>query len=73
MAGRRGITAERLTALGAERMAEILVTLAEEDRDIKRRLRLELAEQDGGDELAAEIGNGRAKLFTSIRIDVYSY
>lgn len=49
MAGRKGITAERLTALGVERMAEILVTLAEEDRDIKRRLRLELAEQDGGD------------------------
>lgn len=62
MAGRRGITAERLTALGAEHLAEILVTLAEEDRDIKRRLRLELAEQDGGDELAAEIGKRLASI-----------
>ena len=62
MAARKGITAERLTALGAERMAEILATLAEEDRDIKRRLRLELAEQDGGEELAAEIGKRLASI-----------
>lgn len=62
MAARKGITAERLTTLGVERMAEILVSLAEEDRDIKRRLRLELAEQDGGDELATEIGKRLASI-----------
>lgn len=62
MAARKGITAERLTTLGVERMAEILVTLAEEDRDIKRRLRLELAEQGGGEELATEIGKWLASI-----------
>ncbi|WP_208245761.1 DUF6880 family protein (plasmid) [Rhizobium sp. T1470] len=63
MATRKTVTTKNLIALGAERLAEILLALAEEDRDIKRRLRLEIAEQDGEDELAAEIG----KRLTSIK------
>ncbi|TGV18009.1 DUF6880 family protein [Mesorhizobium sp. M4B.F.Ca.ET.143.01.1.1] len=63
MAASKTVTTKNLIALGAECLADILFALAEEDRDIKRRLRLEIAEQDGGDELAAEIG----KRLTSIK------
>jgi hypothetical protein len=52
-----------LAALGAERLATILVDLAEADAEVKRRLRLELAAQVGGDSIAAEIG----KRITALR------
>jgi hypothetical protein len=50
------VTLHNLAALGAERLAAILVDLAETDAEVKRRLRLELAAQVGGDSIAAEIG-----------------
>src|SRR3954470_518947 len=43
-------------ALGPERLAVILVELADSNAEAKRRLRLELAAQEGGDSIAAEIG-----------------
>jgi hypothetical protein len=42
--------------LGPERLAAVLVDLADADAEVKRRLRLELAAQVGGDSIAAEIG-----------------
>ena len=50
-------------ALGPERLAAILVELADGDAEIKRRLPLELAAQSGDDTIAAEI----SKRFTSLR------
>ena len=43
------ITLDNLVALGPERLAAILVELANDDAEIKRRLRLELAAQAGDD------------------------
>src|SRR3954466_5402839 len=55
MASKKSVNAENLAALGAERLAAILMDLAEHDADTKRRLRLELAGQAGGEIIAAEI------------------
>jgi hypothetical protein len=63
MASKKTVTLDNLTALGPERLAAILVDLAETDAEVKRRLRLELAAQVGGDTIAAEIG----KRITSLR------
>jgi hypothetical protein len=63
MASKKTITLHNLAALGPERLAAILVNLAEADAEIKRRLRLELAAQVGGDSIAAEIG----KRITALR------
>lgn len=49
------VTVENLVGLGAERLAEILVAVAETRADLKRRLRMELAAQQGPAPLAAEI------------------
>jgi len=49
------VTAENLVGLGAERLAEILVSVAETRADLKRRLRMELAAQQGLGPLTAEI------------------
>ena len=49
------VTAENLVMLGAERLAEILVSVAETRVDLKRRLRMELAAQQGPGPLTAEI------------------
>jgi len=56
------VTHDNLVALGAGRLAAILVELADDDAEIKRRLRLELAAQDGGDTIAAEVGKRLAAL-----------
>jgi len=56
MASRKTVTPDNLAALGAERLAAILTELAEGNAEVKRRLRLELAAQSGGDTIAAEIG-----------------
>ena len=53
---KKAVTQDNLVALGVGRLAEILIELAEDDAEIKRRLRLELAAQDGGDTIAAEVG-----------------
>ena len=55
MASKKTITVDNLTALGVDRLAAILVELADDDADVKRHLRLELAAQMGGDTIAAEI------------------
>src|SRR5664279_325814 len=63
MASKKTVTLDNLVALGAERLAAILVELADGDAETKRRLRLELAAQTGGDAVAAEIG----KRLTALR------
>ena len=55
-ASRKTVTRDNLMALGPERLAAILVELADGNAEVKRRLRLELAAQEGGDNIAAEIG-----------------
>ena len=55
MASKKTVTLDNLVALGPERLAAILVELADGDAEIKRRLRLELAAQAGDDTIAAEI------------------
>jgi len=49
------VTAETLVGLGAERLAQILAEVAETRVDLKRRLRMELAAEQGTGPLAAEI------------------
>ena len=63
MASKKTVTTENLAALGAERLAAILVEFATGDAEVKRRLRLELAAEGGGDVIAAEIG----KRLTALR------
>lgn len=55
MASDKTLNAKNLAALGAERLAELLLELAEGDAATKRQLRLELASRAGGDDVAAEI------------------
>lgn len=62
MASRTTVTKERLLKLDAGHLADILVDLAKSDAAIKRRLRLELAGEAGGDLMAAEIGKRLASL-----------
>ena len=63
MASKKTVTLENLKALGEERLAGILLGLAQESADNKRRLRLELAASEGGDIVAAEVG----KRLTTLR------
>jgi hypothetical protein len=56
MASKKTVSVANLMALGAERLATILIELAEENTQVKRRLRLELAAEAGGDSIAAQIG-----------------
>jgi hypothetical protein len=53
---RKTVNSANLVALGAERLAEILLGAGEDDPDLKRRLRMELAGEVGPEHLAAEIG-----------------
>ena len=62
MASKKTVTLDNLVALGPERLATILVELADGDAEVKRRLRLELAAQQGGDSVAAEVGKRIAAL-----------
>jgi len=52
---RKKVTAETLLGLGAERLAEILADVADTRVDLKRRLRMELAAQEGPGPLTVEI------------------
>ena len=52
---RKTVTVENLVGLGAERLAQILVGVAETRVDLKRRLRMELAAEEGPAALTAEI------------------
>ncbi len=49
------LNAKNLVALGAERLAELLLYLVQGDAAAKRQLRLELASHAGGGDVAAEI------------------
>ncbi len=55
MASDKTLNAKNLAALGAERLAELLIELAKGDAASKRQLRLELASRSGGEDVAAEI------------------
>jgi hypothetical protein len=55
MALEKTLNAKNLVALGADRLAELLLELAQSDAAMKRQLRLELASQAGSDDIAAEI------------------
>lgn len=55
VASQKKVTTENLARLGAERLAEILVGAADARPELKRRLRMELAAEQGADHLAAEI------------------
>jgi hypothetical protein len=59
------VTPENLVALGAERLAELLVAAAEVRPELKRRLRMELAAEQGAEHLAAEIDKRLGSLETS--------
>jgi hypothetical protein len=60
MASKKTVNAKNLEALGAERLAVLLVELAEADAGVKRRLRIELAEGEGPAAVAQEV---RKRLF----------
>ncbi|MDB5431992.1 MAG: hypothetical protein JWP35_3108 [Caulobacter sp.] len=65
VASLKKVTPENLAGLGAERLAEILVAAAATRPDLKRRLRMELAAEQGADHLAVEIDKRLASLDTS--------
>ena len=49
------VTPENLATLGVQRLAAILVAASEGRPELKRRLRMELAAEQGADHLAPEI------------------
>lgn len=55
MASKTTLNAENLEALGAQRLAELLMDIAEGDAATKRRLRLELTAQQAPETMAAEV------------------
>lgn len=55
MASDKTLNAKNLAALGADRLAELMIELTKGDAAAKRRLRLELASRSGGGDVAAEI------------------
>lgn len=59
------VTAENLVRLGAERLAEVLAGVAETRPDLKRRLRMELAAEEGPAPLAAQIDRRLSAFETS--------
>src|ERR1700761_3949302 len=62
---RKKVTAETLVGLGAERLAEILADVADTRVDLKRRLRMELAAEEGPGPLAVEIDKRLSSFETS--------
>ncbi|WP_454718897.1 DUF6880 family protein [Caulobacter segnis] len=65
LAGQKKVTAQNLAGLGAERLAQILVEVAQTRTDLKRRLRMELAAGLGASHLVPEIDKRLAALETS--------
>ena len=63
MAPKKAVYLANLEALGARRLAEILLELGAEDAAVKRRLRLELRAEAGAEAVAADIG----KRLTTLR------
>ena len=58
------MNAKDLQALGAERLAELLIEMSTGNAGMKRRIRLELASLQSSDEVAKEI---RKRLTTIVR------
>ena len=52
---KKTLNSENLTALGAERLAELLIEVSTGSAEIKRRLRLEISHSLGSAELAREV------------------
>ncbi len=65
VASLKKVTAENLAALGADRLAEILAAFADTRPELKRRLRMELAAEQGAEHLTPEIDKRLASLTTS--------
>jgi hypothetical protein len=65
VASLKKVTAENLAALGADRLADILVSVADTRPDLKRRLRMELAAAQGPEHLVTEIDRRLGSLETS--------
>ncbi len=63
MASKKSVNLENLKALGARRLAEILLELGAGDAGTKRRLRLELSAEAGPEAVAVDIG----KRLTALR------
>ncbi len=63
MAPKKAVNLANLEALGAKKLAEILLELGVGDAGIKRRLRLELSAEAGAEAVAADIG----KRLTTLR------
>ncbi|MDO8377991.1 DUF6880 family protein [Phenylobacterium sp.] len=61
---RKTVTAANLADLGAARLAEILMDVAEAQPSIKRRLRMELAGEVGAQDLASEVAKRLAAIET---------
>ncbi len=55
MPSKKTLNAENLEAMGAKRLAELLIDIAEGDVATKRRLRLELAAREAPETVAAEV------------------
>ena len=64
MPSKKTLNAKNLEALGAERLAELLIEISTGNAVAKRRLRLELAGQEGPTEVAREV---RKRLATIAR------
>lgn len=62
MASKKTLTAKNLEALGAKRLAELLMDIAESDVATKRRLRLELAAKEAPESVAAEVRKRLAQI-----------
>lgn len=72
MASEKTLNAKNLAALGADRLAALLLELAKGDAAAKRKLRLELASKSGGDDIAALVRKrlatiGKSKSFVDWR------
>lgn len=65
VASLKKVTPENLARLGAERLAEILAGVAESRPELKRRLRMELAAEQGAEHLIVEIDRRLASLQAS--------
>jgi hypothetical protein len=65
VASRKKVTPENLARLGPERLAEILASVAAGRPELKRRLRMELAAEQGAEHLLPEIDKRLASLLAS--------
>lgn len=62
MASKKKLTVESLEALGAWRLAELLIDIADDDAAVKRRLRLEIAAKEAPEIVAAEVRKRLAQI-----------